>query len=60
MVAHGFFNCALAEVLLGLSTVETMRIRQANDIIIRIVVSDGVASADHFVGDVGSATGLPE
>ena len=40
IVAHGFFNRALAEVLLGLSTVETMRIRQANDIIIRVVASD--------------------
>ena len=60
VVAHGFFNCVLAEVLLGLSTVETMQIRQANDIVIRIVVTDGVPSVDHFVGDVGPATGLPE
>ena len=59
VVAHGFFNRALAEVLLGLSTVETMQIRQANDIVIRIVVTEGVPSADHFVGDAGPATGLP-
>ncbi|MBS1124323.1 MAG: phosphoglycerate mutase [Deltaproteobacteria bacterium] len=59
IVAHGFFNCALAEVLLGLSSVETMQIRQANDVVIRIVVTDGVASADHFVGDAGPVTGLP-
>jgi broad specificity phosphatase PhoE len=60
IVAHGFFNRALAEVLLGLSTVESMRIRQANDIIIRVVASDGVTSVDHFVGDAGPAAGLPE
>ncbi len=59
VVAHGFFNCALAEVLLGLSSVETMQIRQANNVVIRIVVTDGVASVDHFVGDAGSVTGLP-
>jgi broad specificity phosphatase PhoE len=59
VVGHGFFNRALAEVLLGLSTVETMQIHQANDVVIRIVVSDGVASVDHFVGDTGPAPGLP-
>jgi broad specificity phosphatase PhoE len=59
VVAHGFFNCALAEVLLGLSPVDTMQIRQANDTIIRIVVSDGVPSVDHFVAGIGPAPGLP-
>jgi broad specificity phosphatase PhoE len=59
VVAHGFFNCALAEVLLGLSSVETMRIRQSNDVVIRIVMADGVASVDHFVGDAESVAGLP-
>lgn len=59
IVAHGFLNCALAEVLLGLSPVETTQIRQANDIVIRIVVIDGVPSVDHFVGGAGPAPGLP-
>lgn len=59
VVAHGFFNCALAEVLLGLTSVETMQIRQANNTIIRVVVTDGVASADHFAGDTEPVTGLP-
>lgn len=59
VVAHGFINCALAEVLLGLSSVETMQIRQANNVVIRIVVTDGVASVDHFIGDAGPVTGLP-
>jgi broad specificity phosphatase PhoE len=59
VLAHGFFNRALAEVLLGLSPVETMQIRQANDVVIRIVVTHGVASVDHFVGDARPVTGLP-
>ncbi|CAN5853048.1 histidine phosphatase family protein [soil metagenome] len=59
VVAHGFFNCALAEVLLGLSMAETMQIHQANDTVIRIVVTDGVASVDHFRGDAEPAPGLP-
>lgn len=59
VVAHDFFNCALAEALLGLSSVETIQIRQASDVVIRIVVTDGVASVGHFVGDAGPVTGLP-
>lgn len=59
IVAHGFLNRSLAEALLGLSPVETMGIRQANDTVVRIVVSDGVPSADHFVGGGGPAPGLP-
>jgi broad specificity phosphatase PhoE len=59
VVAHGFLNRALAEVLLGLSPVETMQIRQANDIVIRILVTDGVPSVDHFVAGAAPAPGLP-
>jgi broad specificity phosphatase PhoE len=55
IVAHGFFNRALAQVLLGLSVAETMNIHQANDVVIRIV--DDVA--DHFVGDTPATPGLP-
>jgi broad specificity phosphatase PhoE len=59
VVAHGFLNRALAEVLLGLSPVETIQIRQANDIVIRVVVTDAVSSVAHFVDGVGPAPGLP-
>jgi glucosyl-3-phosphoglycerate phosphatase len=59
VVAHGYLNCALAEVLLGLSPVETMQIRQRNDMVIRIAVTDGVPTVDHFVGGAGPAPGLP-
>jgi broad specificity phosphatase PhoE len=59
VVAHGFFNCALAEVLLGLSPVETLRVHQSNDTVIRIVMNDGVPSVDHFVSGVGPTPGLP-
>lgn len=59
VVAHGFLNRALAEVLLGLSQVETIQIRQANDIVIRVVVTDGVPSVEHFIGGAGPAPGLP-
>ena len=58
VVAHGFFNRALAAVLLGLSPVETMDIRQANDIVIR-VTSGEVALVDHFIGGEGPMPGLP-
>lgn len=59
IVAHGFLNRALAEVLLGLSPAETIQIRQANDTVIRIVVNDGVPTVDHFVGGTGPSPGLP-
>ena len=59
VVAHGFFNRALAAVLLGLSPVETMRIRQANDIVIRVATNEGLASVDHFVAGDGPLPGLP-
>jgi broad specificity phosphatase PhoE len=54
IVAHGFLNCALAEVLLGLSPSETMRIRQANDTVIRIAAP----VVEHFVGEE-RVPGLP-
>ncbi|HEU0030371.1 MAG TPA: histidine phosphatase family protein [Kofleriaceae bacterium] len=59
IVAHGFLNRALAEVLLGLSPAETLQIRQANDIVIRITVTDGARAVDHFVGGDGPIAGLP-
>ncbi len=59
IVAHGFLNRALAQVLLGLSPAETLGIRQTNDIVIRIAVTEGAASADHFVGGDGPTPGLP-
>jgi broad specificity phosphatase PhoE len=59
VVAHGFLNRALVEVLLGLHPAETMQIDQANDTVIRIVVTDGAPAADHFVGGAGPAPGLP-
>jgi broad specificity phosphatase PhoE len=59
IVAHGFLNRALAEVLLGLSAGEMMQIRQANDVVIRIAVTDGVPSVDHFVGRADPTPGLP-
>ncbi len=59
VVAHGFFNRALAQVLLGLSMAETMNIHQANDVVIRIAVRDGVPTVDHFVGDSEPTPGLP-
>ena len=38
--------------------IETMQIRQANDVVIRIVVTNGVAAVDHFVGDAGPTPGM--
>lgn len=55
IVAHGFLNRALAEVLLGLSPAEAMRIHQGNDVVIRIVDDD----VDHFVAGAGPVPGLP-
>jgi broad specificity phosphatase PhoE len=59
IIAHGFLNRAVASVLLDLPPDETMRIRQANDIVIRIVTG-AIASVDHFVGGEGPIPGLPE
>jgi broad specificity phosphatase PhoE len=59
VVAHGYLNRALAEVLLELSPVEAMAIHQTNNTVIRIVVADDARSVDHFVGGVGPAAGLP-
>jgi len=58
IIGHGFFNRALASVLLDLSPAETMRIRQANDIVIRITM-DGTTAVGHFVNGEGPAPGLP-
>jgi broad specificity phosphatase PhoE len=59
VVAHGFLNSALAEVLLGLTPVETLQIHQANDVVIRVVVGDRVRTVDHFAGGGEAAPGLP-
>jgi broad specificity phosphatase PhoE len=59
IIAHGFFNRALAGVLLDLSPDAVMRINQANDTVIRIIRSDSGAAADHFIGGNGPLTGLP-
>jgi broad specificity phosphatase PhoE len=60
VVAHGFLNRALAGVLLGLSPVETMRILQSNETIIRIAGGESGWTIDHFVGGDGPAPGLPK
>jgi broad specificity phosphatase PhoE len=60
IVAHGFMNRALCAVLLDLSPVETLGIRQANDVVIRIVVTGGaVTSVEHFIDGEGPRPGLP-
>lgn len=58
VVAHGFFNRALAEVLLGLSPAEHLAIRQPNHVVIRIVTGDPPA-VHHFAGDGDPIDGLP-
>ena len=55
IVAHGFLNRALAEVLLGLTPDESIQINQRNDTVIRI----RAAVADHLVGDSAPVPGLP-
>jgi broad specificity phosphatase PhoE len=59
IVAHGFLNRALARVLLDLSPAETLSIRQANDVVIRIVEQNGSRAVDHFAGERGPFEGLP-
>ncbi len=60
IVAHGFINRALAGVLLSLLPADTMRIRQGNDAVIRIVERDCGPYVDHFVGGEGPRPDLPE
>jgi glucosyl-3-phosphoglycerate phosphatase len=59
IIAHGFFNRALASVLLNLSPLDTMRIDQPNDTVMRIVVRNGQPIAEHFVNGEGPRPGLP-
>jgi broad specificity phosphatase PhoE len=59
IVAHGFINRVLAARLLGLAPLETMDIRQNNDVIFRIRVGGAAPVADHFVGGEGPFPGLP-
>jgi broad specificity phosphatase PhoE len=59
VVAHGFFNAALAGVLLALPPEETLHIRQHNDVVIRVSAEGTVGVADHFVCDAGPFAGLP-
>ena len=60
IVAHGFMNRALAAVLLDLAPAEALRLRQANDVVIRIVLTGAtMRSVDHFVSGDGPRPGLP-
>jgi len=59
IIAHGFFNRALAGVLLSLTPAETVAIRQANDTVIRIVDGPDGPTVDHFKNGDGPVAGLP-
>jgi broad specificity phosphatase PhoE len=59
IVAHGFMNRALSGVLLSLTPVETLRISQDNNTVIRIVDGDDGPSVDHFVKGDGPLPDLP-
>ena len=59
VIAHGFLNRALAGVLLSLSPSETLRIRQSNDTVIRVVEGPGAPTIDYFTGGQGPVPGLP-
>jgi broad specificity phosphatase PhoE len=59
VIGHGFLNRALATVLLSLTPEDTLRIRQGNDTIIRIIERTGGADVDHFVDGRGPLPGLP-
>ena len=59
IVAHGFLNRALANVLLSLGRAETLAIRQGNDTLIRVSIDPSGRRVDHFVGDQGPLEGLP-
>jgi broad specificity phosphatase PhoE len=59
VVAHGWINRTLAQVLLRLTPPETMAIEQDNDTVIRVVMNDRAPSVHHFVGDAAPVPGLP-
>jgi broad specificity phosphatase PhoE len=59
IVAHGFFNRAMASVLLSLESSEMLRIRQSNDTIIRVICRPQGTTVDHFVDGRGPVAGLP-
>jgi hypothetical protein len=53
-------NRALAGVLMDLPPADTLRIRQTNDTVIRIVEEPERRSASFFVAGDGPRPGLPE
>lgn len=59
IVAHGFFNRAMAGVLLDLAPADALAIRQPNDVVIRIRRDGAGALADHFRAGQGPFAGLP-
>jgi broad specificity phosphatase PhoE len=59
VVAHGFLNRALSTALLDLPPPEMLRVSHANDTVIRVLMENGTAVADHFAGSVGPIEGLP-
>jgi alpha-ribazole phosphatase/probable phosphoglycerate mutase len=59
IVAHGLINRALAAVLLNLDAQDMLRVRQNNDAIFRVCITEGGAEAHHFIGGEGPYAGLP-
>lgn len=60
IIAHGFINRALAGVLLAQPPTESVRIRQDNDTVIRIVERKGLVLADYFAHGTGPIPGTPQ
>lgn len=60
VLAHGFFNRALACVLLGRPPADTLHIRQDNNVVMRITCSDAQRDVCWFRGEEGPFDGLPQ
>lgn len=59
ILSHGMIGRIMISSLMGLQPGQTMRMRQANNVVIRLQIDAGKVEADHFVAGKGPRPGLP-
>jgi len=60
IVSHGMIGRAMISKLLGLTDEAIVRLRQPNEMVVRVVCGPGSARADHFVDGDGPFEGVGE
>ncbi|MEM9421514.1 MAG: histidine phosphatase family protein [Pseudomonadota bacterium] len=59
IISHGMIGRIMVSELMGLDEKKTIALRQANDVVIRVILSNKSAVGDHFVKGNGPRPGLP-